>query len=100
MPRATDTRQVASTLSLPSVLGFRHWNGQPITLNDCRTAYQAVCAENRARAAAMKALEGTKNPDEAREYKALCFEARLGNACAQLWGGCIGIFELAQEGHA
>ncbi|GGR22550.1 hypothetical protein [Deinococcus ruber] len=88
------------TFILPSVLAFRHWNGQPITLEDCCAAYRAVCAENRARAAAMKALEATKDPDEAREYKALCFQAQMGNARARAWGGCIGVFELAQEGSA
>ena len=81
-------------------LGFRHWNGQPITLEDCRAAYRAVCAENRVRAAAMKALEATKDSDEAREYKALSLEALMGNARAQVWGGLDGLARLALEGGA
>ena len=48
----------------------------------------------------MKALEGTKDPAEAHEYAALCLEARVGNARAQVWGGLDGLARLALEGEA
>ena len=84
----------------PVPVGFRHWNGQPITAEDCQETHWAVCAENRARAADMKALEATENPDEARRYAALCHEARKGNARAQVWGGFDGLARLTLEGEA
>ena len=96
-PREIGAGREAGPLSVPAPLGFRHPDGQPLTPEDCRAAYRAVCEENRLRAAAMKRLEGTTDPAQAREYAALCLEARIGNARAQVWGGLDGLARLAQE---
>ena len=96
-PREAGAGREVDPLSIPSPLGLRHWNGFPVTPEDCRTEYRKACEENTARAAQLKALEGSKDPDEAREHAALCRLARLGHARVRAWGGLDALARLAQE---
>ena len=96
-PREVSAGRGVDPLSIPSPLGFRHWNGQPITPEGCRAEYRTECALNREIATAIKSLEGTEDPDEAREYAALCLQLQVGKARAQVWNSLCEMVRLAQE---
>ena len=92
-PREAGAGRGADPLSIPSPLGLRHWDGQPVTLDDCQAEYRKACQENITRAAELRALERQEAPD-VRAYKALIRAAQIGNARARVWGS---LELLAQE---
>ncbi len=90
MPRRKQDGEAArggasDSLQDSAPLGLLHHDGTPITLEDCSALYREACSENVARAAQMRALERSEDPDSL-EYQELVYAARIGNARARAWG--------------
>ncbi|WP_420597021.1 hypothetical protein [Deinococcus sp.] len=73
------------TLSIPAPLGFRHYDGTPITLEDCVTWVARLSKENTERAQIMKDMAAQGRACNAHEYAELVKEARHGTLAIRVW---------------
>ena len=84
-PAGTGSGCQGNALSIPAPLGLRHFDGQPVTLEDAARMVGELARRITERSGSLRALEAQGKQCDPYEHAALCREARLDALRIRAW---------------